>query len=124
MGRSMGHAQLSMVFIRASFALSVLIAGNALGADKPLPAAAASADFMRDVRPILESRCVGCHGPEKQKGKLRVDTREALLKGGENGPALVAGKGAHSALVKMTARVVPDMEMPPDDDEALTPAQV
>jgi len=44
--------------------------------------------FREQVWPLLEARCVKCHGTEKQKGDLRLDSREAALKGGENGPAL------------------------------------
>src|SRR5688572_21465216 len=42
--------------------------------------------FVARVKPLLESRCVSCHGPDKQKGSLRLDSREAALKGGESGP--------------------------------------
>lgn len=54
--------------------------------------AAAKVDFAKDIAPIFEKSCVECHGAEKQKGKLRLDTKEATFKGGENGDAVVAGK--------------------------------
>ncbi|MFO0843762.1 MAG: PSD1 and planctomycete cytochrome C domain-containing protein [Gemmataceae bacterium] len=52
--------------------------------------AAAPADeaFETRVRPVLVEHCQGCHGPKKQMGGLRLDSREALLKGGDSGPAL------------------------------------
>src|SRR5690349_17030641 len=47
--------------------------------------------FIESVRPLLSSRCVSCHGPEKAEGGLRLDSRAAALKGGDSGPALVPG---------------------------------
>ena len=47
--------------------------------------------FERKVRPLLHAQCLKCHGPEKQKAGLRVDSRAALLKGGDSGPAVVPG---------------------------------
>ena len=56
----------------------------------PAPAPAAP-DFSRDVRPILERSCFGCHGPEKQKSGYRLDRRDLAMKGGDSGnPAIVA----------------------------------
>src|SRR5438067_11572423 len=53
----------------------------------------ATVDFFETkVRPVLANHCWQCHGPDKQKASLRLDTREALLKGGETGPAIVTGK--------------------------------
>ncbi|HEV3029841.1 MAG TPA: c-type cytochrome domain-containing protein, partial [Planctomycetota bacterium] len=46
-------------------------------------------DFEREIAPLLTSACLKCHGPTKQKGHLRLDSREALQKGGEDGPCLV-----------------------------------
>src|SRR5262245_17351858 len=57
--------------------------------------AAPPVDFQREVRPILADHCSHCHGADDKtrKGKLRLDTREAALKGGSSGgPAVVPGK--------------------------------
>ncbi len=48
--------------------------------------------FESKVRPVLVANCLGCHGPEKPKGGLRLDSRAAALKGGDSGPAVVAGE--------------------------------
>ena len=45
--------------------------------------------FEKEIRPVLLKNCVSCHGPTQQFSSLRVDSREALLKGGNRGPALV-----------------------------------
>ena len=59
--------------------------------------------FEAKVYPIFQSRCVSCHGPEKQKGELRLDTAEGINKGGENGALLVRSKTAHN-LTKLSGR--------------------
>ena len=57
----------------------------------PQPSAASSPEFFESkVRPVLASNCYDCHSDE-QFGGLRLDSREALLKGGTSGPAIVPG---------------------------------
>ena len=56
--------------------------------------------FETEVRPVLAMHCYKCHGEEKQNGELRIDSLEALLKGGESGPAIVQGKPEESLLVE------------------------
>ncbi len=56
--------------------------------------------FEKEVRPLLAQRCQGCHGPEKQKSDLRLDSRAAALAGGLTGPAVVPGKPEESLLVE------------------------
>jgi len=86
-----------------------------------LPASGARADdaadkhFTARVLPLLELRCISCHGPDKVKGGLRMDTREALLKGGENGPAVVPGKPSDSLLLQAVMHSKKDLEMPPKE---------
>src|SRR4051812_34352582 len=64
----------------------------------------AAADFFEtSVRPVLVESCFKCHGPEKQSSALRLDSREAVLKGGDNGPAVVPGKPGDSLLVQAVA---------------------
>jgi mono/diheme cytochrome c family protein len=82
----------------------------ARGADDP-----AAAHFLDHVRPLLAARCVSCHGPDKQKGKLRLDSREALLKGGETGPAIVPGDAAKSLLLQVVRHELKDLKMPPKE---------
>jgi hypothetical protein len=71
-------------------------------------------DFDHDIRPILATSCVRCHGPEKPKSHFRLDNRESALKGGkENDNDIVPGDSSKSMLIHYVARQVPDMEMPP-----------
>src|SRR5438309_6735020 len=71
----------------------------------------AAAFFETKVRPVLADHCFKCHGPAKQKGGLRVDSQEALLRGGETGPAVVPGKSDESLLIGAIHYEGP--EMPP-----------
>lgn len=72
--------------------------------------------FERKVRPVLVERCYGCHSHEAKKvhGGLYLDSREALLKGGDSGAAVVPGKPAESLLLRAISYRDPDLRMPPD----------
>src|SRR5688572_15811766 len=59
-----------------------------LGAGVTSGLAADAADFSRDIKPILETACIRCHGAEKPKGELRLDNRAGALKGGDKGTSL------------------------------------
>ena len=76
------------------------------------PPAAQTIDFTRDIKPILETSCVKCHGQSKDKGGFRIDTRELLVKSGDNGPAVLAGKSAESYLIELVSGLDPDNVMP------------
>ena len=77
--------------------------------------------FEREVRPILVDACHKCHGPNKQESDLRLDSREAVLKGGVSGAAVVPGQPEKSLLVA-AIRHVGDIKMPPQ--AKLTEAQI
>lgn len=75
-----------------------------------------SAYVFRDlVAPVLDARCVECHNPTKEKGGLQLDTPEALMEGGEDGPVVVAGQPEESELLRRIT-LPPSHEdfMPPD----------
>jgi mono/diheme cytochrome c family protein len=80
----------------------------------PAPAADANAHFRDRVRPVLEANCFACHShaAKKAKGGLVLDSRDAVLKGGDSGPAVVPGKPGESLLLK-TVRHDGDVHMPP-----------
>src|SRR5262245_49409047 len=94
-----------------SFCVALLVSGPSLmGAEDP-----AARHFVDRVKPLLESRCISCHGADKQKGGLRLDSRAAALKGGESGAALVPGKPAESLLLKAVMHAKPELGMPPKE---------
>jgi cytochrome c553 len=70
--------------------------------------------FEVRVRPVLAGRCFKCHGGDKVSSGLRVDSREALLKGGERGPALVPGDAAKSLLLRAMRHQDEGLKMPPN----------
>jgi len=82
-------------------------------------AAAEKVDFAKDVWPVLQQNCLKCHGPEKQKGKLRLDSHEAALKGGKNGPAFVASDAAKSEMVRRISLPKSDDDFMPAEGEPL-----
>jgi mono/diheme cytochrome c family protein len=85
--------------------------------------------YEKDIKPMFDKACTGCHGPEKAKAKLRLDSLAAILKGGEDGKVVEAGRSADSMLVQNIAHLGdPDDYMPPPKNKAgikqLTPEQI
>ena len=70
--------------------------------------------FERRVRPLLTDQCIRCHGPQKQKGGLRLDSRIGWQRGGDGGAALLAGDVEHSRLIRAVRYRDPELQMPPD----------
>jgi len=76
------------------------------------PSAARPIDFTRDIKPILQISCVRCHARGRDRGGFSIETRERMLKGGDDGPALVPGDSASSHLIALVAGLDPDEVMP------------
>jgi hypothetical protein len=99
-----------------SLALSASLAGAA-PAERPAgspPFAAEAVEFFETrVRPVLSESCVRCHGASKQASGLRLDSREAILEGGANGPAIVPGDPDKSLLVQAVRYSHAEIKMPP-----------
>ncbi|MBL9131181.1 MAG: PSD1 domain-containing protein [Verrucomicrobiaceae bacterium] len=91
------------------------MSGIALSTAAALPSADQIAFFEKNIRPILIQRCYECHSTEKgkSKGGLTLDSREGILKGGDNGPALIAGDPEKSRLIESVRYKNQDMQMPP-----------
>src|SRR5688572_19709621 len=78
------------------------------------PTAQQTEFFEKHVRPILNDRCYECHSAQKKtKGGLTLDTREGTLKGGDTGPAVVAGDPDKSLLIEAIRYKNRDLQMPP-----------
>lgn len=99
-----------------------LAGGSSKGQAIPPVANVQQAKVYADlVEPLLKNRCYSCHGPEKQKGKLRLDSKDLMLKGGEKGAALAAGKAAESELIERLLLPLTDEDhMPPKEKPQLT----
>lgn len=87
-----------------------------------LAAPAGTDDFFETkIRPLLANKCFACH-TEAKLGGLRLDSREAIVRGGKTGPAIVAGKPEESLLIQAVSRRHERLKMPPSDP--LTETQV
>ncbi|HSQ56246.1 MAG TPA: DUF1549 domain-containing protein, partial [Gemmata sp.] len=73
-------------------------------------------DFARDVKPIFAKHCAKCHGPDKQRGGLRLDRRTDALRGSDHGAVIVPGKPGESRLLKILSDDNPEVRMPPKGD--------
>jgi len=89
----------ALMFVLALSISSVRAGEPTAGAATAKTDAAAIEFFEKSVRPILVQRCQGCHGPTKQKGGLRLDSRQGALAGGSTGPAVVPGQPGKSLLI-------------------------
>jgi cytochrome c553 len=91
-------------------------------AQAPTPAVAADVTFTRDIEPIFAKSCWNCHNADAQLADLDLSTREAALRGGEHGAAIVPGNAEQSKLYRMVAGL-DSIQMPMDGDK-LTPAEI
>lgn len=107
---------------------ATLVALSAADVDlKKIPPASTKADvtYAKDIQPIFKKSCYKCHGEEKQKGKLRLDSLAAAMKGGEDGEVIIAGKSEKSPLIHAVSGAVEDGLMPPDGKgDPLTKEQI
>ena len=88
------------------------------------PASAQSPEefFETRVRPVLAASCFECHG-RLRRGNLRLNSREAMLRGGDSGPAIIPGDPSGSLLIQTVRHEIDGQEMPRDEDP-LTPQQI
>jgi mono/diheme cytochrome c family protein len=111
--------RLSVGFLQGAITTAIVLLSVRADAGEP--------DFARDIRPILERSCHGCHGPGKQSSGYRLDVRKTALKGGDSGePAIIPHDAAASPLVHYISGEDPDLRMPPRESSlpALTPDEV
>ena len=95
-----------------ALAAGLAVGGAEAGAGEP---DASSHDFFElKVRPLLAGSCVKCHGEKKSSGGLRLDSREAILAGGDNGPVVVPGDPEGSPLIQAIRHADETLKMPPN----------
>jgi len=119
------------VFLRGFLALATGLTGSfachssALADDEQLTAQ--EIFFIRKVRPLLEQKCLGCHGatPDDIKGEYNMLTRAALIKGGESGEsAVIVGKPEQSSFWKAVTWKDDSIQMPPQERNRLNDAEI
>lgn len=110
------------MMLRCAVGLGLLCVGLSSGA--PIVRADEPVDYVKDIRPILLTKCAQCHGAEKSKANLRLDTAAAAITGGDTGPAIVAGKSAESLLIQAITRAEGVTAMPPKDSPQLTAEEI
>jgi uncharacterized membrane protein/mono/diheme cytochrome c family protein len=92
---------------------------------KPIPNVQQALAYQDVIKPILTSKCYKCHGSNKQKGKLRLDMPDFILKGGKSGKAIIAGNTDESELIKRILLLKEsDDHMPPIEQSQLTKAEL
>jgi hypothetical protein len=114
--------RLRRLLLPASAALATVVAAAADEAAAPQPTPEQVRFFETQVRPVLADNCFKCHGPEKQKAHLRLDSRAAALAGGDSGPAVVPGNLEESLLVAAISHADELLKMPPA--QKLEPAKI
>jgi mono/diheme cytochrome c family protein len=93
----------------------LLVSGcNAASAAESKDQAAKGAFFEKSVRPLLVEHCQHCHGPDMQEAGLRLDSLDAMLTGGDSGPAIVPGN-VQDSLLADAIRYGDTVQMPPND---------
>ena len=80
-------------------------------------------DFAKQIQPILQQNCVKCHGPEKQKAKLRLDSKEAAMKGGKDGVIIVSGDADKSELYRRITLPKGNDDIMPNEGDPLSKEQ-
>lgn len=79
----------------------------------PAPADKKALTYEKDIRPLFEGSCMRCHGENRPKANLRLDSLDGVLKGGKDGKVVVPGESKKSLLVIAAAQINDDTAMPP-----------
>ncbi len=92
---------------------------------KPIPNIQEAVLYTDVVQPLLQAKCYNCHGANKQKGKLRLDQQEFILKGGKEGKVIEPGKADESEMIeRMLLPMTDEDHMPPKEKPQLTPSEI
>lgn len=109
---SSSRTRWSCAALAATLVVSIATRATSLDAQTPGSGAGSVEFFEARVRPLLAAQCYECHSDRQQQGGLRVDSRAALLTGGESGPAIVPGDPDQSLLIQAVRRLPNAPQMP------------
>lgn len=99
-----------VLLLRCCLTWLILLVGGSANTSR-----ADEVDFQREVEPIFASHCAKCHGPKRQRSGLRLDSRNSLLRGGDqNEPTIVPGEPQNSLLMRVVSQPDSDLRMPPE----------
>ncbi len=101
------------------FVLSLL-----LSAQTVLAQSESNIDYLTEIKPLLRDKCFSCHSSLKQEGGLRLDAASLILKGGDSGPAYVAGTDENSLILERVTDADDSRMPPPEDGAPLTAEEV
>jgi|GEM_PF-6416823 len=105
--------QTSLLSLAGAIALPGSASADAGLSKLPPPSSQKGLTFEKDIQPLFEASCIGCHGENKQQGDLRLDSLAAVLKGGEDSKVVVPNKSKESALVVAISGLDEEKTMPP-----------
>lgn len=105
--------------MRKIFVPLTMLAGLAI----QMQATAANVDFVKEIQPIFQDSCIKCHGPEKQKGDLRLDSKAIAMKGGKDGVVIVPGQADKSDLYRRISLPEGSDDIMPSKGDPLTKKQ-
>jgi len=110
-------------YLTASF--KNILAEDTVQVRKPIPDVQQAVAYTDIIQPLLQGKCYGCHGPNKQKGKFRLDQPDLLMKGGKDGIVITAGKPDESELIKrVLLEKADEHHMPPKEKPQLTEKEI
>jgi hypothetical protein len=106
--------------VLGSLATTITLVAASVDSSKLPPASnQKGVTYAKDIKPILDKSCTRCHGGERPKARLRLDSLEGALKGSEHGPVIKAGNSAGSQIVISPARIGDEESwMPPPNNKA------
>ena len=126
----MNSIKSAAVALVAMFGLAAVVSADDAAGKLPPASTRQGVTYATDIKAILDNSCVKCHGGDKPKAHLKLDTLENTLKGSKDGKVVIAGDSARSMLVKAVAHLSADKDtwMPPLHNRAnigpLTPDQI
>ena len=105
--------KIALIFAATGIVAAHLSAATVDWSKLPPAAKTDGITFAKDIQPLLKESCVRCHGAERPKAQLRLDSLEGVLKGAKQGPVVTVGDSASSLIVKAVSQLDPESSMPP-----------
>ncbi len=122
----MSMGSICLTILRPGLCAGLLAAsGGFCGLRAEVPLVQATV-FKRDILPVLEQACIGCHGPRKARGGLRLDSREAAMAGGDSGSQAISVNRPEASEVLRRIKLPRDHDdaMPPQNKPGLAPGEI